>query len=465
MKKRKLITSCILSLIMCASLLTGATYALLTSEKETNVAISAGKVEVTATIKDLSLHSPAQIERNDDGTVTIRDNSNAAHSEGFANGGLASINENKLSISNMTPGDIVKFNINLNNNSNVSIKYQTQIVAEDGSDLMQYLKITIDGTVYDGGFSSVGSDWVQLIPNQTIKPIAVAIELPIEASNEIVEKTAQLTIKVVAVQGNTYTESVVVPTETEIRTPADLVNFANAVNAGMTFEGKTVKVMNEIDMAGVAYTPAGKDIISFPGDKVFMGTFDGQGFVIKNLTASSKVSEWSCSGLFGGIYRATIQNVILDNANITGSHYVGGIAAYSESSLITNCKVLNSTITSTPELLGEAWDNGDKAGGIIGYIGNADGVVDGCKVDNVTISAYRDMGGIIGGSYGEIKNNTVNEITFNQDLTHNYKKFTSLDDAKIQGNINDIIGRKLGGSEENNTVGEIESVINQNPAI
>ena len=51
MKKKTLLTS-ILAIVMCFSLITGATFALFTSEDKVNIAITSGKVEVTATVEN-----------------------------------------------------------------------------------------------------------------------------------------------------------------------------------------------------------------------------------------------------------------------------------------------------------------------------------------------------------------------------------------------------------------------------
>lgn len=52
-------------------------------------------------------------------------------------------------------------------------------------------------------------------------------------------------------------------------------------NKKNTFAGKTIKVVNDIDMAGVTYY--GGSIASYPS-YCFKGTFDGGEKVISNLT-------------------------------------------------------------------------------------------------------------------------------------------------------------------------------------
>jgi hypothetical protein len=75
----------------------------------------------------------------------------------------------------------------------------------------------------------------------------------------------------------------------------------------------------------------------------------------------------------------------------------------------------------------------------------AGSTIDNCWVEGVTITAYRDFGGIVGFSAGEVKNNTVKNIKLIQDLNHDYKSPTPT-------TIGDIIGRDGGATLSNNKV-------------
>lgn len=59
--KRNVIVSAVLAIALCASLITGATLALFTSEDNINVAVTSGKVNVVASVNGLDLYSPASI--------------------------------------------------------------------------------------------------------------------------------------------------------------------------------------------------------------------------------------------------------------------------------------------------------------------------------------------------------------------------------------------------------------------
>ena len=152
-----------------------------------------------------------------------------------------------------------------------------------------------------------------------------------------------------------------------ITTPAELAWVAEQVNSRTEyFEGKTILLMNDIDLYGSNWTPVG-NVNDYP-TVTFKGTFDGQNHVISNLTASDDAAVYAAAGLFGSI-TGTVKNVTLKNVNIRSTHYAGAVVGYSSTNgaTIENCHVDGGTITTVPEYTGSAYDNGDKAGGIIGY--------------------------------------------------------------------------------------------------
>ncbi|MCQ2345226.1 MAG: hypothetical protein MJZ82_00465 [Paludibacteraceae bacterium] len=213
-----------------------------------------------------------------------------------------------------------------------------------------------------------------------------------------------------------------------------LEDFAAAVNGGNLFAGKTVVLDKDIDMTGVNHTPIG-GLVSYPS-VTFEGLFDGQNHTISNLTTSDNTANYACAGLFGSL-TGSVKNVTLKNVNITSTHYAGGICAYSSSynTNIENCHINGGTITSTPELLGTEYDNGDKVGGILGYNGET-GSIKNCSVNGLTITAYRDLGGIAGATNAKIIGCSVTNTTIIQDNTNGYK--TSID------TYHEILGRDLG---------------------
>lgn len=106
---------------------------------------------------------------------------------------------------------------------------------------------------------------------------------------------------------------------------SDLTALASAVNGGNTYQGKFFKVTSDIDLSGMNFTP-----IAATGSTTttFMGTFDGNGKTISNLTfLNTAAYSYSYFGLFGRISGATIKNLKLSNCSVTanGKTDVGGL--------------------------------------------------------------------------------------------------------------------------------------------
>ena len=206
-----------------------------------------------------------------------------------------------------------------------------------------------------------------------------------------------------------------------ISTPAELAWVAQQVNGKKdNFENKTLLLTNDINLNGQPWTPIG-NVNDYPTIS-FWGTFDGQNHTISNLTASDNVKTYAAAGLFGSLM-GTVKNVTLKNVDIRSTHFAGAVVAYSSrnGATVENCHVDGGTITSVPEYTGSAYDNGDKAGGIIGYYVTDDNVTS-CTAKNLTITAYRDFGGIVGcGPQSGMTGCSVENITLVQDNTNGYE--------------------------------------------
>lgn len=178
-----------------------------------------------------------------------------------------------------------------------------------------------------------------------------------------------------------------------IDSAAGLFAFAEQVNEkGNTYAGKTVVLVADIDLKNQLWTPIGQTSAT-----QFQGTFDGHGYTIKNLNvnASKQTGANYSSGLFGWLNNATVKNLTIENATVTGNHNVGVIAGYMETSgcTISNCHVVNATVVGK-HANGDAC--GDKVGVIVGHAGNAGVKVENCSATNCSVTAGRDAGQITG---------------------------------------------------------------------
>lgn len=204
--KKKIILMSLLSIFLCASLITGATFALFTSESEANIVVSSGKVEILATI--------------DDSSVATKELGDANYTQGTDNTFAGDVNVNvatgTVTLSKLVPGDGVKFNINITNKSNTSIKYRTRAIVENGFDLYSAMEVT-----FNGGQPT----WTLLEAAGTIASVEVELVLPEDTGNAYQDKTAKFKFIVEAVQGNGETidseiDQVATPSEGTVEVPA-----------------------------------------------------------------------------------------------------------------------------------------------------------------------------------------------------------------------------------------------------
>jgi hypothetical protein len=197
-----------------------------------------------------------------------------------------------------------------------------------------------------------------------------------------------------------------------ISTAPELAGFAELVNAGNNFEGKTVTLAADIDLSfygaasvafngGNGWIPIGNIIIDYNSkdsagkvDTVgtFNGTFDGGGKKVTNLYINSGKS-WV--GLFGSIRGATIRNLVIENANVRGGEWTGGIAGSMTDGSAANCYIENADVK------GGRW-----AGGIVGIM--TGGSVANCYVADTKV----DGGGYVGGVVGNMTSGAVTGCYF-----------------------------------------------------
>lgn len=183
MMKKKVFMSSILTIAICLCLIAGSTFALFTSEVQTDIAITAATVKLVATI----------------------DAQNLVYSSDLAEGKLdqsnAVINGNVLDVKYMVPGDYLEFDILIDNQSNVEVDYKTLLsCAEDGG-LWSGLEVSY--TVYKtGGVYPVDPTAYSVLNPDEDVTVKVRVSLPQTAGNEYQNTGCRIAINVEAVQGN-----------------------------------------------------------------------------------------------------------------------------------------------------------------------------------------------------------------------------------------------------------------------
>ena len=448
------------TIAMSASLAVGGTYALFTDKADVNVAVSSGSVDVMATVENAKVYSG--VWNNTLGDYESVEQADLTFSNDVDGTPSVEFTSNTLKIEKMTPMDKVTFDIRIQNGSTVKASYQTVVSLVDGIELFSGLKVSIgDYDPYDG--MTAYSPWAELPTSDVVVP--VSIELPNRGfnadtweseNNKYMGKSCEISYGVRTVQGNAYvSDAGTVGSEANTQfmyNDNDFELFARAVENGNDFTGKTVKLMQDVNFGGASTymlrrsaTVDIADYLPIDGEKAFNGTFDGNGKVISGMTIEGD----SCVGLFARTgTKAVIKNITLENATISGHHYVGGIVGWATGK-VENCVVRNSTITATPNEVVGGYDNGDKVGGIVGYgYYSQDETcafsISGCTAENVVVNAYRDAGGIIGAMGTKcadcgkvlIENNTATNVTVTADQTVGYY-------GDKASNVGLVLGRNL----------------------
>lgn len=232
-----------------------------------------------------------------------------------------------------------------------------------------------------------------------------------------------------------------------IMNEAALRELSTLVNGGTTFAGKKVSLVNDIDLNNVPFTPIG----SIDGQK-FEGTlFDGCNHTISNLkievgTTGAALFGYMMGNKNGETRLPMLVNLTLKNVDIKSTKNAAAFVAYSPSDCgtIDNCHVDGGTIVSVPHAVSGGFDDGDKVGGIAGQLYGGH-TISNCSVKNLSITAFRDLGGVIGHPNGKcyITNNTVENVTIFQSRKNAYGTYDTVDE---------IAGRDKAGSElTNNT--------------
>ena len=201
--KNKIIISSILTIALCLSLITGSTFALFETHKQVNIAVTSGKLEVVATTSGLQSFS-----RDVENTEKTEDGKSIK----FENGGLATLEGGKLTISKMTPGDKVIFYITVDIASDIAMKHKVTWTVK--GDLAQYLTATAQRVELndDGSYTVVDTDvntagWENWTASEaTTLVYRIEVGMDITVGNEAQNKTATMDFMFQAVQANADTQ-------------------------------------------------------------------------------------------------------------------------------------------------------------------------------------------------------------------------------------------------------------------
>ena len=212
-------------------------------------------------------------------------------------------------------------------------------------------------------------------------------------------------------------------TEFQIATAEQLAGLAQLVNAGYTFEGKTIKLTADILLNNTEgwenwgstapanrWTPIGNS-----WENQFTGTLDGDGHSVSGIYINSTANYQGLVGYLGS--GGALQNLGIKASYIKGGYRVGGLCGWNDGGTVTNC-YNTGNVTGTGNYVGGlcGWNDGGtvtncyNTGNVTGtgdYVGGVcgdnDGNVTNCyNTGSVTGSYY--VGGVCGNSWGNVTN-------------------------------------------------------------
>ena len=202
-----------------------------------------------------------------------------------------------------------------------------------------------------------------------------------------------------------------------IYTVQDLCDFRDSVNSGNSYEGKTVVLMNDIDLSSVCGSSIGSWVaIGNSSGAYFAGTFDGNYHKIDNLYYNS--NSYDYAGLFarleenGVLKNIIFENVYVNNECTSGRLYTGALVGYSYG-IIENIGVYSGEIHGGNTSI----YNSCASGGVAGSLAKNARASNCANKANVTTSivassSYDAYSGGIVGMINEV-NNVVIENCYN----------------------------------------------------
>lgn len=264
---------------------------------------------------------------------------------------------------------------------------------------------------------------------------------------------------IIATGSGTETDPYQISTAAGLKWFRDVVNGANSQTQN---RGACAVLTADIVLdSNEAWTSIGYVYIPKYGDLYFgspyMGTFDGQGHIIKGLYVDIKANNvyMAPTGLFGHAKDATIKNLTVtgrvlgnrdDSGGIAGTFeggsiencgnqcdviseydlgYIGGIAGYIDSASVSGCYntgkisgaltrggIIGTTGSgtirdcyNTGAVIGNPNSGGGYVGGIVGFNGSGDKTPDISNCYNVgTVTGLAPVGGIVDWNYGKVQN-------------------------------------------------------------
>ena len=193
------------------------------------------------------------------------------------------------------------------------------------------------------------------------------------------------------------------------------------------------KLTGNIDLGGISWNPVGNSTVPFSGDLL------GDNHTISNLTIASTDNY---TGLFGNL-AGKVSDLKLQNINVTGANYNGGLAGHQD-----------NTSRIERVLLDNVSVQGNHTGGLVGKsLGLIEEV--GIRGLSINASSYGHIGGLVGWLSGPQGNGIIRRSFVNGTITAQNKvgglvgklsTGASLEDSYAQVNVqgSSLVGSLVG---------------------
>ena len=193
----------------------------------------------------------------------------------------------------------------------------------------------------------------------------------------------------------------------EVATADDLVQVADPTCMSFSF-----RQIRDIDLSGVVWSEIGTWVPLNP----FTGSYDGAGYLIRNLEFNDQSDPGGNQvGLFGRVEGATLTDIHLVDASVTGWDAVGSLVGVANNTVITDCDSTDVTVVGegggfdtvggfagvieTNSRVTDSWATGqvDGVSRVGGFVGaNLDGSTISDSTSDVEVAGTQWVGGFAG---------------------------------------------------------------------
>lgn len=387
---KNVIVSAVLAIALCFCMLVGTTFAYFTANSKVNIAITSGKINVTATTGNFQMYSMETID-----ATTFEGNMVERTDGTFIGGGTATLDGAELVLDKIMPGDKVTFDITVANQGNVKAlyRYGYYVEAAEGGDLTAaqnfYRKLKFGlGEINTAKYLAYKTAWAETLD---INVLNVSVELPASATNTTGEElSGKIVFIVEAVQANVLVSS---DEEFTLATSEALIDAIGTAEEGETISiatgsfslSNTTEIANGVTIGGTSKEETTLNIEKLPvtNDNV---TF--KDMTIKGDAPAGNAGSLDISG----------DSATLENVKFIGSGFNGDTKAISVGSatgaVFKDCHISNAFRGII------FWDN----------IGG-ENIIENCIIEKVIYTFNINAATVKPGTTILVKNSTLNGWT------------------------------------------------------